>query len=97
MSLGNIFPCLLHPCPSWLAHQTPTHPFLPAVRCMRRCVEVRQARRGAPGSPDGYCPPPTPLRVHHIVLPEPLDLRQPALCVVTPRGECYIQAAIAED
>jgi hypothetical protein len=59
---------------------------------------VLQRRPGGQPSPDGLClPPPPPLRAHHVVLPATLDLRQQPRCVVTPSGELYMQAAIAED
>lgn len=35
------------------------------------------------------------MQMHHIVLPEPLNLEDPVEVIVTPRGECYIEAAIA--
>lgn len=70
-----------------------------AVSCSRRCIAVTQRRPGAAtASPDGIClPPPPPLRAHHVVLPEALDLGEPAQCIVTPQGQLYIEAAIAEE
>lgn len=42
------------------------------------------------------CPPPCMVpQAHHIVVPEALDLRQAPHVLVTPRGECYVEAAIA--
>ena len=77
-------------------------PSLPAVRCARRYIAVTQRRAplpgAAPASPDGIClPPPEPLQQHHLVLPEDLDLTEPVECIVTPRGEVYIEACISAE
>ncbi|KAI3429549.1 hypothetical protein D9Q98_005637 [Chlorella vulgaris] len=65
------------------------------VRCARRHITVTQRRPSGQPSPDGIClPPPAPLRCHHVVLPEALDLQQPPHCIVSPRGVLYIQAYI---
>ncbi|KAL4855257.1 Protein DETOXIFICATION 1 [Chlorella vulgaris] len=65
------------------------------VRCARRYIAVTQRRPGGQPSPDGIClPPPAPLRCHHVVLPQALDLQQPPHCIVSPQGVLYIQAYI---
>ena len=66
--------------------------WLPAVCCARRCISVTQ-RCYRPA--DGIClPPPPTLRAHHVVLPSPLDLREPVSCVLVPgkAPQLYVEA-----
>ncbi|PSC74883.1 (1-3)-beta-glucanase [Micractinium conductrix] len=83
----------------WLTLASPTTADDVTVRCSRQYLEVTQMRACEAGrSPDGICAgTPPPLRRHHVCLPAAIDLEEPVECVVTPRGECYIEAALLQE